>query len=197
MASSPSVQLRKAPEKKRRRAAPTRAQRDARAGLAMVSPTFVVILVMVILPVLWALILSFERIRLIQLQSVDLLAGPYTLRNYDLILGSEDFRSALITTLEYSVFGTTGAIVLGLIAALLVRRPFRGRGPRPRGDAAAVGGARGGHHVRVDRAAVAAARLRQRGRHGRPGLGRADPVPEPGVRERSRCSGSASACRPR
>ena len=136
----------------------TRAQRDARAGLAMVSPTFVVIVVMVILPVIWALILSFERIRLIQLQSVDLLTGPYTLRNYELLLGSDDFWSALLTTLQYSVFGTTGAIVLGLIAALLVRRPFRGRGPRARGDAAAVGGARGGHHVRVDRAAVAAAR---------------------------------------
>jgi multiple sugar transport system permease protein len=124
MASS-SVPL---PGTARKRRALTRARRDARAGLAMVSPTFIVIFVMVILPVLWAVILSVKRIRLIQLQTVDLLQGPYTLRNYDLILGSSDFKSALLTTLEYSVFGTTGAILLGLIAALLVRRPFRGRG---------------------------------------------------------------------
>jgi multiple sugar transport system permease protein len=128
VASSPSAPPALVAEKKKRRKPLTRAQRDARAGLAMVSPTFVVIVVMVILPVIWALILSFERIRLIQLQSVDLLTGPYTLRNYELLLGSDEFWSTLLTTLQYSIFGTTGAIVLGLIAALLVRRPFRGRG---------------------------------------------------------------------
>src|SRR3954449_11851594 len=104
-----------------RRARPlSRARREARAGLAMVSPTFVVILVMVILPVLWAVVLSFKHIRLIELQNVDLLKGPYTTRNYDELLHSTDFTTALRTTLEYSVFGTMGSIMLGLVAALLV-----------------------------------------------------------------------------
>jgi multiple sugar transport system permease protein len=111
-----------------RRTRNTRARRDSRAGLALVSPTVIVVLVMVVLPVLWALILSFQRIRLLQIRRLDLLGGEYTLRNYDLLFSSSDFLSAIRVTLLYSVFGTTGAIVLGLIAALLVRRPFKGRG---------------------------------------------------------------------
>jgi multiple sugar transport system permease protein len=84
--------------------------------------------VMVVLPVLWALILSFQRIRLLQIRRLDILGGEYTLRNYDLLVNSSDFLDAARNTLLYSVFGTTGAIVLGLCAALLVRRSFRGRG---------------------------------------------------------------------
>ena len=112
----------------KRRARDTRARRDSRAGMALVSPTFIVVLVVVILPVLFALILSFQRIRLIQLRQLDLFSGPYTLRNYDQLLSSSGFLDAARTTLIYSVFGTAGAIVLGLIAALLVRSTFRGRG---------------------------------------------------------------------
>jgi multiple sugar transport system permease protein len=106
----------------------TRGRRDARAGLALVSPTFVVVVVMVVLPVLWAFVLSFHRIRLIQLRQVNLLGGEWTLRNYDQLLSSSGFLDAVKTTLIYSVGGTAGAIVLGLAAALLVRRSFRGRG---------------------------------------------------------------------
>ncbi len=118
----------------RDRAAPKRAARtvrergDRRAGLLMVSPTVVVVVVMVVLPVLWALVLSFQRIRLSGIRRLDLLGGEYTFRNYDLLLSSSGFLEAARTTLLYSVLGTAGAIVLGLVAALLVRRPFRGRG---------------------------------------------------------------------
>ena len=116
------------PSTGRRRARDTRARRDSRAGLALVSPTVVVVVVMVVLPVLWALILSFQRIRLLQIRRLDVLGGEYTLRNYDLLINSSDFLEAAKNTVLYSVFGTLGAIVLGLCAALLVRRPFRGRG---------------------------------------------------------------------
>jgi multiple sugar transport system permease protein len=124
-----AVELQAAPQPQtKRRARDTRARRDARAGLALVSPTVIVVLVMVVLPVLWALILSFQRIRLLQIRRLDILGGEYTVRNYDLLINSSDFLEAARNTLVYSVFGTTGAIVLGLCAALLVRRSFRGRG---------------------------------------------------------------------
>jgi multiple sugar transport system permease protein len=87
----------------------------------------IVVVVMVVLPVLWALLLSFQRIRLLQIRRLDLIGGEYTLRNYDLLLSSSDFFVTVRTTLYYSVFGTLGAILLGLAAALLVRRAFRGR----------------------------------------------------------------------
>ncbi|MDP9133669.1 MAG: sugar ABC transporter permease [Actinomycetota bacterium] len=96
--------------------------------MALVSPTVIVVLVMVVLPVVWALVLSFQRIRLLQLRRLDVLGGEYTLRNYDLLLNSSDFLTAARTTLMYSVFGTAGAVLLGLAAALLVRRSFPGRG---------------------------------------------------------------------
>jgi multiple sugar transport system permease protein len=96
--------------------------------VALVSPTVIVVVVMVVLPVLWALILSFQRIRLLQIRRLDILGGEYTLRNYDLLINSQDFLEAAKNTLLYSVLGTTGAILLGLCAALLVRRSFRGRG---------------------------------------------------------------------
>ena len=111
-----------------RRARGTRARRDSRAGMLLVTPTFIVVIVMVVLPVLWALVLSFQRIRLIQLRQIDLFGGEYTLRNYDLLLSSSGFLEAARTTLIYSVFGTAGAILMGLAAALLVRSSFRGRG---------------------------------------------------------------------
>ncbi len=60
-----------------------RAKREARDGLTLVSPTVIVVIVMVVLPVLWALVLSFQRVRLIDLQSFDLLGGEYTLANYE------------------------------------------------------------------------------------------------------------------
>ncbi|HEV8053227.1 MAG TPA: sugar ABC transporter permease, partial [Candidatus Limnocylindrales bacterium] len=106
----------------------TRARRDSRAGMALVSPTVIVVIVMVVLPVLWALLLSFQRIRLLQIRRLDLLGSEYTFRNYDQLLSSSEFFETARTTLYYSVFGTLGAIGLGLAAALLVRRSFRGRG---------------------------------------------------------------------
>jgi multiple sugar transport system permease protein len=114
--------------KKRRARGSTRARRESRAGLLFVSPTVIVVFVMVILPVLWALILSFQRVRLSGIRRLDLLGGEYTLRNYDLLFSSSDFLGVVRTTLLFSVFGTAGAIGLGLIAALLVRQKFPGRG---------------------------------------------------------------------
>ena len=123
-----SLKLRRQAAGRPRRARDSRARRDARAGLTLVSPTVIVVFAMVVLPVLWALVLSFQRIRLSGLQRLDVFGGEYTLRNYDLLLSGNDFFTALRTTLAYSVFGTAGAITFGLIAALLVRSSFRGRG---------------------------------------------------------------------
>ena len=126
MAAPASIEAPQQPS--RRRARDTRARRDSRAGMLLVSPTVIVVIVMVVLPVLWALLLSFQRIRLLQLRRLDLLGGEYTLRNYEQLLTSSEFFETVRNTLFYSVFGTLGAIALGLTAALLVRRPFPGRG---------------------------------------------------------------------
>ena len=45
---------------------------DARAGLALISPTLVIVLVMVVLPILWTVLLAFQRLRLLNLRT----SGP-------------------------------------------------------------------------------------------------------------------------
>jgi multiple sugar transport system permease protein len=101
-------------------------RRDARAGLALISPTVIVVLVVVILPVLWTIMLSFQRIKLLNLRTAGIF-GSYSLENFRLVLSSPDFASTLITTLIYTVLGTALSIGVGLVAALVVRSPFRGR----------------------------------------------------------------------
>jgi multiple sugar transport system permease protein len=73
-------------------------------------------------------VLSFQRVRLSGIRRLDVFGGEYTWRNFDLLLSSSQFFDVVKTTLLFSVLGTAGAIGLGLIAALLVRKSFRGRG---------------------------------------------------------------------
>jgi multiple sugar transport system permease protein len=104
----------------------TLARSDARAGLALISPTLVIVLVMVVLPILWTVLLAFQRLRLLNLRSSGLF-GSVTLENFANVFGSGSFWGSLGTTLVYSVLGTGLAIGVGLVAALALRRPFRGR----------------------------------------------------------------------
>jgi multiple sugar transport system permease protein len=105
----------------------TLARADARAGVALISPTLVIVLAMVVVPIIWTVLLAFQRLRLLNLRSSGLF-GQFTLNNFDNVFSAPTFWSALATTLTYSVLGTAGAIGLGLVAALALRRPFRGRG---------------------------------------------------------------------
>lgn len=98
-----------------------------RAGLAFVSPTLIVVLVIVVLPIAWTVLLAFQHARLIDLQGMGLF-GNWTTHNFEEVFTAPGFWSSLTTTLVYTVGGTVGSIVLGLIAALALRRPFRGRG---------------------------------------------------------------------
>jgi multiple sugar transport system permease protein len=104
----------------------TARQRENRAGLAYLSPTLIVVLVVVVLPILWTVMLAFQRIRLINLRRVGIF-GQYTMANLETVLSSPGFWSSLWTTLVYTVGSTLGSIVLGLVAALALRSRFRGR----------------------------------------------------------------------
>ncbi|THA26530.1 sugar ABC transporter permease [Streptomyces sp. RKND-216] len=101
--------------------------RENRAGLAFVSPTFLVVLVVVILPILWTVLLAFQDARLVDIQGMGLF-GDWTLENFDAVFGSPGFWTSLWTTLVYTVGATVGSVLLGLVAALALRRTFPGRG---------------------------------------------------------------------
>nr|WP_246212804.1 sugar ABC transporter permease [Streptomyces abyssomicinicus] len=105
----------------------TASRRANRAGLAFVSPTFLVVLVVVALPILWTVLLAFQDARLVDIQGMGLL-GDWTLENFSEVFGSGGFWESLLVTLVYTVGGTAGSLLLGLVAALALRRRFRGRG---------------------------------------------------------------------
>lgn len=104
----------------------TRRQRENRAGLAYLSPTLIVVLVVVVLPILWTIMLAFQRIRLINVRRAGVF-GEYTLDNLETVLTSPGFWSSLWITLVYTVGATFLSILFGLVAALALRGAFRGR----------------------------------------------------------------------
>ena len=115
----------RAPESPHRGSA--RVREDRRTGYALIAPTAVIVLVMVVLPIIWTVSLAFQHVRLINLRQTGFF-GRYTVDNFVAVLTSPGFGTALVNTLVYSVGGTAGAILVGLVAALALRRPFRGRG---------------------------------------------------------------------
>jgi multiple sugar transport system permease protein len=101
-------------------------EQEGRAGLALISPTLIITLVVVVLPLLWAIMLAFQSVRLINIRQVGLFGG-YTLENFTYVLAEPGFWSALANTMIYTVAGTGLSIVIGLVAALALRDRFRGR----------------------------------------------------------------------
>ncbi len=110
------------------RRGPTLVQRETRLAYAMLLPTALVVLCIVLIPVAWNLWMSFKPVRLGDLQRADLWsAADLTLRNYELVLRGRNFWPILQTTLIYTFAGTSLALLGGLAAALLVHDRFPGR----------------------------------------------------------------------
>lgn len=103
------------------------AKRDGRVGLVLITPTLVIVLAAVVVPLLWSVLIAFQDLRLIEIGQSGLFDN-LTLDNFGRVLGSSDLWSTLATTLFYTAGATVLSIGLGLLAALVVRRPFRGRG---------------------------------------------------------------------
>ncbi len=100
---------------------------EARAGLGLIAPTLVIVLVVIVVPILWTVLLSFKELRLIGLGTVNFFTD-YSLDNFVEVFTARGFWESLGTTLVYSIGGTVLAVGLGLAAALALRKAFRGRG---------------------------------------------------------------------
>ena len=110
-----------------RRSSLTLAEQENRAGLIFITPTVVIVLIAVVVPILWTIFIAFRELRLRDLRAVGIFGSTFTLDNFVNVITSRGFLDAMTTTVIYSVVGTLLAIGLGLAAALIVWRPFRGR----------------------------------------------------------------------
>ena len=112
---------------KRRKRKSGLARRESRLGVALMIPTVMVIVLLVLLPLLWNIALAFQPARLINIQEVSLIGFEPTLRNFEIVLSDNDFWPVLRTTFVYTIGGTILSILLGLWAALSLQKAFRGR----------------------------------------------------------------------
>lgn len=115
------------PTGRRRRRPSALARREERLGWVLVAPAVLIVMGIVVFPVLWNVVLSLQRIRLIDLQRVNFLDFEPSLVSFRRVVGVRDFWSTVRTTFVYSVVGTTLSLLMGLWAALVVRSSFRGR----------------------------------------------------------------------
>lgn len=90
----------------------------------LVLPATLYLLVFQIFPLLQELWLSFTATSLLSSHQSDWVG----LANYRDLIGDPDFRKAILITLVYTVVCVVAAISLGLVSALLLDAPFRGRG---------------------------------------------------------------------
>ena len=102
-------------------------RRESRFGVALILPAVIVVLLLVILPLFWNIALSFQSARLINIQDVKLVGFDATLKNFERVLSDREFWPVLRTTFIYTIFGSILSILMGLWAALALRKAFRGR----------------------------------------------------------------------
>jgi len=105
----------------------TLAQQEQRQAYRLLAIPILILIILILFPFVWNIVLSFQELRLIDLGDLSLRNLTFTLDNYAKVLGARGSGELLRTTVIYAVFGTILPIVLGLIAALLAREPFRGR----------------------------------------------------------------------
>ncbi len=103
-------------------------RQENRDGIVLVTPITLIVLAIIIVPILWTAVLSFQDVRYSSLARNGL-ANPFTLENYTDVLTSRDFWRTLWVTVQYSVATTAGSILVGLGAALALRDRFRFRAP--------------------------------------------------------------------
>ncbi|MEN8237726.1 MAG: sugar ABC transporter permease [Actinomycetota bacterium] len=102
-------------------------RQESRLGVTLILPAVIVVALLVVLPLFWNIALSFQPARLINVQDVKLVGFDATLENFDRVLSDREFWPVLRTTFVYTIFGSILSILLGLWAALALRKSFRGR----------------------------------------------------------------------
>ncbi len=108
--------------------------REARLAWALVLPTALIVFGLVLFPAIFSIWISFHDVGLRNLG--DVFHAPFVgLENYRRVFNDFAFKfqglrswGAAVTSIVYSFSATVLTLIIGLIAALLLNRPFRARG---------------------------------------------------------------------
>lgn len=108
--------------------------REARLAWLLTSPTGLIVFGLILFPVIFSVWISFHDVTLRNLN--DVFRAPFVgLKNYRNVVNDFAFKfqnwrqwGAAVTSVVYSFLATGLTVLLGLGAALLLNRPFRGRG---------------------------------------------------------------------
>ena len=108
--------------------------REARLAWALIFPTALIVFGLVLFPAIFSIWISFHDVGLHNLN--DVLNAPFVgLDNFRDVIEDFAFKfqglqswGAAVTSVVYSFAATILTLLIGLIAALLLNRPFRGRG---------------------------------------------------------------------
>jgi len=108
--------------------------REGRLAWGLVLPTAIIVFGLIIFPAIFSIWISFHDVGLHNLNDV-FNAQFVGFDNYSKVFQDFAFKfqgwrswGAAVTSIIYSFIATTLTIVIGLIASLLLNRPFRGRG---------------------------------------------------------------------
>ena len=107
---------------------------EARLGWLLLSPTLIIVFGLVLFPAFFSIWISFHDVGLHNLN--DVFHAPFVgFENYVKVFNDFAFKyhslqnmGAALTSVVYSFSATILAVLFGLIAALLLNRPFPGRG---------------------------------------------------------------------
>lgn len=108
--------------------------REARLAWALILPTALIVFGLIIFPAIFSIWISFHDVGLSNLNDV-FRANFVGLDNYRSVANDFAFKfqgaqswGAAVTSVVYSFASTILTLIIGLVAALLLNRPFKGRG---------------------------------------------------------------------
>lgn len=108
--------------------------RETRLAWVLISPTALIVFSLIVFPAIFSIWVSFHDVSLKNLG--DVFHAPFVgFENYQKVINDYAFKfqgannwGAALTTVVYAFSATSLAIIFGMIAALLLNRPFIGRG---------------------------------------------------------------------
>jgi multiple sugar transport system permease protein len=90
-------------------------------AMALISPTLIYLILVLLFPLLWGIILSFTD------KTIGASAGFTGLSNYKFLIGNKNFWNAVLATSIFTSSSILFKTVFGIILALLINMEFKGR----------------------------------------------------------------------